>query len=39
MFPVNILGDFAGGGMVCVTGILLALLDRNKTGQGQVRLQ
>lgn len=34
--PVNILGDFAGGGLVCAVGILLALLFRNATGQGQV---
>lgn len=34
--PANILGDFAGGGHVCVTGILLALLRRHVTGKGQV---
>jgi len=34
--PCNILGDFAGGGLVCVTGILMALLHRSVTGQGQV---
>lgn len=34
--PGNILGDFAGGGHVCFTGILLALLSRNATGRGQV---
>ncbi len=34
--PANILGDFAGGGLVCVTGILFALLHRQATGKGQV---
>lgn len=34
--PGNILGDFAGGGHVCFTGILLALLSRGVTGRGQV---
>lgn len=34
--PGNILGDFAGGGMVCFVGILLALLSRGTTGRGQV---
>jgi len=34
--PANILGDFAGGGMVCFAGILLALLHRANTGRGQV---
>ncbi|KIY00150.1 uncharacterized protein Z520_03835 [Fonsecaea multimorphosa CBS 102226] len=43
--PANILGDFAGGGLVCVVGILLALIHRNSSqkrsqeggshGQGQ----
>ncbi|KAI9330767.1 C1q and tumor necrosis factor-related protein 3 [Obelidium mucronatum] len=32
----NILGDFAGGGLMCVTGILIALLEREKSGKGQV---
>ncbi|TPX67176.1 hypothetical protein CcCBS67573_g07575 [Chytriomyces confervae] len=36
MAPANILGDFAGGGMLCVMGILMALLERNKSGKGQV---
>lgn len=35
-FPVNILGDFAGGGMLCSVGIMLALLERAKSGKGQV---
>ena len=34
--PANILGDFAGGGLVCVTGILFALIHRQATGKGQV---
>ncbi|KAH8681978.1 isopenicillin n-CoA epimerase [Xylariales sp. PMI_506] len=34
--PGNILGDFAGGGAMCVLGILLALVARQKTGAGQV---
>lgn len=34
--PANILGDFAGGGLVCVTGILLALMHRQISGKGQV---
>ncbi|KAJ8605737.1 hypothetical protein MRB53_041378 [Persea americana] len=35
--PGNILGDFAGGGAVCFTGILLALLARGaeRTGAGR----
>lgn len=34
--PSNILGDFAGGGLVCVTGILFAVIHRQATGRGQV---
>ena len=34
--PVNLLGDFAGGGMLCAMGILLALLERGTSGEGQV---
>jgi alpha-methylacyl-CoA racemase len=34
--PCNILGDFAGGGMLCAMGILLALVERNKSGKGQI---
>lgn len=34
--PANILADFAGGGLMCAFGILMALLAREKTGQGQV---
>ena len=34
--PVNLLGDFAGGGMLCAMGVLLALLERARSGKGQV---
>ncbi|KAJ7170603.1 CoA-transferase family III domain-containing protein [Mycena crocata] len=35
-FPLNILADFAGGGLTCALGILLALIERGKSGRGQV---
>jgi alpha-methylacyl-CoA racemase len=34
--PVNLLGDFAGGGMACAMGIAMALLERSRSGRGQV---
>ena len=34
--PCNILGDFAGGGMLCAMGILLALVERSRSGKGQI---
>ncbi|MBW1804183.1 MAG: CoA transferase, partial [Deltaproteobacteria bacterium] len=34
--PCNLLGDFAGGGMLCAMGILLALIEKNNSGKGQV---
>ncbi|KAJ4331772.1 hypothetical protein N0V87_008883 [Didymella glomerata] len=34
--PGNLMGDFAGGGAICFIGILLALLNREKNGMGQV---
>jgi alpha-methylacyl-CoA racemase len=34
--PINLLGDFAGGGMLCALGIVLALFERGRSGQGQV---
>ncbi|WPH03936.1 CoA-transferase family III [Acrodontium crateriforme] len=34
--PGNVIGDFAGGGAVCFMGILLALMQRERTGAGQV---
>ncbi|KAF5367467.1 hypothetical protein D9758_003787 [Tetrapyrgos nigripes] len=35
-FPINLLADFAGGGMSCALGIILALLDRGRTNKGQI---
>ncbi|KAF5375593.1 hypothetical protein D9757_008505 [Collybiopsis confluens] len=35
-FPLNLLADFAGGGLICALGILLALFERQSTGSGQV---
>jgi len=35
-FPLNLLADFAGGGLLCAAGILLALVERGKSGRGQV---
>lgn len=34
--PVNLLADFAGGGLICAFGIVLALFERSKSGKGQV---
>lgn len=34
--PGNVLADFAGGGHVAFTGVLLALIHRGVSGQGQV---
>jgi alpha-methylacyl-CoA racemase len=34
--PLNILGDFASGSVNAVTGIMLALFQRERTGRGQV---
>jgi alpha-methylacyl-CoA racemase len=34
--PVNYLGDYAGGGMLVVIGILAALVERGSSGRGQV---
>lgn len=34
--PGNLMGDFAGGGLVCFLGIVMALLHRYKSGLGQV---
>jgi alpha-methylacyl-CoA racemase len=33
--PLNLIGDFAGGGYLAVMGILAALLERNTSGKGQ----
>jgi len=35
-FPFKFSWDFAGGGLMCVVGILLALIERGRTGRGQV---
>ena len=34
--PINVLGDFAGGGMLLAFGIACAIVDRARTGKGQV---
>ncbi|XP_028829478.1 alpha-methylacyl-CoA racemase [Denticeps clupeoides] len=34
--PLNLVADFAGGGLTCAFGIVLALLERTKSGCGQV---
>jgi alpha-methylacyl-CoA racemase len=34
--PANLLADFAGGGLMCALGVLLALFERTSSGQGQV---
>ncbi|HVL80459.1 MAG TPA: CaiB/BaiF CoA-transferase family protein [Actinomycetota bacterium] len=34
--PVNLLGDFAGGGLLCAFGIVCALVERERSGRGQV---
>lgn len=35
-FPLNIIGDFAGGGMMLAFGMVAALLEASKSGKGQV---
>ena len=34
--PLNLLGDYAGGGLFLVMGILAALVERQRSGRGQV---
>ena len=34
--PANILADFAGGGLSCAFGIMMALFARERTGRGQI---
>lgn len=34
--PVNLMADFAGGGLLCALGICMALLERERSGKGQV---
>jgi alpha-methylacyl-CoA racemase len=34
--PANLVGDYGAGGMLAVTGVLAALVDRQESGRGQV---
>ncbi|XP_031299646.2 alpha-methylacyl-CoA racemase [Camelus dromedarius] len=34
--PLNLLADFAGGGLICALGIMLALFERTHSGRGQI---
>ncbi|CAL1567654.1 unnamed protein product [Knipowitschia caucasica] len=34
--PLNLVADFAGGGLSCALGIVLALLERTRSGKGQI---
>lgn len=34
--PINLLADFAGGGLMCAFGICIALLERERSGRGQI---
>ncbi|MFN3937008.1 MAG: CaiB/BaiF CoA transferase family protein [Gemmobacter sp.] len=34
--PLNLLGDFGGGGMLLATGVLAALVEAGRSGRGQV---
>ncbi|KAK7115519.1 alpha-methylacyl-CoA racemase-like [Littorina saxatilis] len=34
--PINLLADFAGGGLLCALGIVMSLLERQTSGRGQV---
>lgn len=34
--PLNLLGDFGGGSMLALAGVLAALLERERSGHGQV---
>jgi alpha-methylacyl-CoA racemase len=36
VIPLNLIGDFGGGGMYLAYGIVCALLEASKSGQGQV---
>ncbi|XP_076465165.1 alpha-methylacyl-CoA racemase-like [Babylonia areolata] len=34
--PINLMADFAGGGLLCALGIVMALFERHTSGLGQV---
>lgn len=34
--PVNLIADFAGGGLLCAFGICAALVERHRSGKGQI---
>lgn len=34
--PLNLLADFAGGGVMCAMGVVTALYERTKSGKGQI---
>lgn len=34
--PINLIADFAGGGLLCALGICVALLERHRSGKGQI---
>ena len=34
--PLNLIGDFGGGGLLCAFGIVCALLEAQRSGKGQV---
>lgn len=34
--PLNLIGDFGGGGMLLIAGVMAALLERTTSGRGQV---
>ena len=34
--PLNLLGDYGGGGMLLAVGVLAALVERSRSGRGQV---
>ncbi len=36
VLPLNLVGDFGGGGMLLAVGVLAALVERSRSGRGQV---
>ena len=34
--PINLMADFAGGGLTCAMGIMAALVEKSRSGKGQV---